>query len=154
VEATIPLYTVNRVWVEKHDDDDDARDVLVQMDDGTLYTALFVTLPYLRRQMELSFELSKQVPDAVPVRYATFETPHVLVEHLDRDTIEDTIDNLITLEVFETLFTRVTDDEEAPTVTTNLPTCTRATQEVAAVVINEVLVVEDIEDNQQLPAVS
>ncbi len=137
MQQEISLHTITRVWVEVHADDNDARDVIVQMDDGTMYTALFVTLNYLRRQMELTYELSKQIPDALPVRYTALETSHVVVESLDRDTIEDTIDNLIALEVFEGVFTCVTDSE------TDTTTGTRATQEVAAVVLNEVLVVEE-----------
>jgi hypothetical protein len=126
----------NHIWIEMGDTPEaDACDVLVQMDDGNLYTAMFVTLPYLRRQMDLSYEVSKQLPDALPVRYTALETPHILVESLDRDTIEDTIDNLLTLEIFENLFTKVSakDEEEARKL---------ATTEVAAVVLSEVLIVE------------
>ena len=88
--------------------------------------------------MELSFAVSKQFPDALPVRYAVLETPHVVVDNLERDTIEDTIDNLLTLDMFESVFTQVTEDETTRTTTTGK----RATTEVAAVVISDVLVVE------------
>jgi hypothetical protein len=137
-----------------YDSERDACDVIVEMEDGNIFTAVFVTLPYLRRQMELSLAVCKQLPDAQPVRYAALEMPHIVVESLDRDTIEDTIDNLLTLENFETMFTLVTD--EPTTTTTDTPTTktattevrfvstngTRATQEIAAVVISDVLVVE------------
>jgi hypothetical protein len=83
---------------------------------------------------------SKQLPDAPPVRYAVLETPHIVVDNLNRDTIEDTIDNLLALDVFEGLFTLVTEHDETPTTTTN--TGKRATTEVAAVVLSDVLVVE------------
>jgi len=135
-----------------YDSERDACDVIVEMEDGNIYTAVFVTLPYLRRQMELSLEVCKQLPDAQPVRYAALETPHIVVENLDRDTIEDTVDNLLTLESFEAMFTQVT-EEPATTDTTATSTTTaeikalgvggtRATQEIAAVVISDVLVVE------------
>lgn len=134
----------NQVWVEKHNNDlgdPDSCDVIVEMEDGKIYTSPFITIPFLQRQMQLSYTVSKQIPDTVPVRYAALETPHVVVENLERDTIEDTIDNLIALDVFETLFTLVTEDEERPTRTTGVGK--RATTEVAAVVISDVLVVDE-----------
>jgi hypothetical protein len=149
----LSLQIPKHVWIEMYDSERDACDVIVEMEDGTIYTAVFVTLPYLRRQMELSLAVCNQLPDAQPVRYAALETPHLVVENLDRDTIEDTIDNLLTLENFETMFTQVT--EEPPTTTDTHTTTTataemralgvggtRATQEIAAVVISDVLVVE------------
>lgn len=130
------------IWLEKNDDvlDPDSCDVMVQTESGKLYTAQFITLPYLQRQMQLSFTMSKQLPDTPPVRYAALETPHVVVEKLERDIIEDTIDNLLALEIFESVFTLVTEDEtEAATRTHGGK---RATTEVAAVVLNDVLVIE------------
>jgi hypothetical protein len=134
----------NQVWIEKHKNDlgePDSCDVLVEMEDGKIYTSPFITIPYLQRQMQLSYTVSKQIPDTVPVRYAALETPHVVVENLERETIEDTIDNLVALDVFETLFTLVTEDEELPTRTNGAGK--RATTEVAAVVISDVLVVDE-----------
>src|SRR5690606_356141 len=124
-----------RIWIESQDCDPDASDVIVEMEDGSFYTALFVTLPYLRRQMELSFEVSKQLPDTPAIRYAVMETPHILVENLCRDTIEDTIDNLLALDTFETVFTRVIDDS----MDENDSEARTRTAEVAAVVLTEVL---------------
>ncbi|MCC6803499.1 MAG: hypothetical protein IT319_11500, partial [Anaerolineae bacterium] len=68
------------------------------------------------------------------------ETPHLLVSDLRGETIEDTIDNLLALDIFENLFTQVTDDggREAEASAKGK----RATEEIAAVVVNEVLVVE------------
>lgn len=129
------------VWIEMHENDSgesDACDVIVEFENRKIYTSLFTTIPYLQRQMELSLAVSKQLPDALPVRYAVMETPHVMVENLDRDTIEDTIDNLLALDIFETVFTLVTEDET--TRTTNVGK--RATTEVAAVVISDVLLVD------------
>lgn len=130
------------VWIEMHHDapEADSCDVLVETENGKLYTALFITIPYLQRQMQLSYSMSKQLPDTPAVRYAVLETPHVMVDDLERDTIEDTIDNLLALDTFESVFTRVTEDEEETTMTQTPGK--RATTEVAAVVLSDVLVVE------------
>lgn len=118
--------------------------MIIETESGVMYTAVFLTLAYLKRQMDFSYQMSKQLPDAPPVRYAALETPHVLVENCERETIEDTIDNLLALEVFEGFFTRVTEDErderEDGRTTNNGK---RATSEVAAVVISDVLAVEE-----------
>ena len=129
------------VWIEMHTNDSgesDSCDVIVEIEDSKIYTSVFITIPYLQRQMELSLAVGKQIPEALPVRYAVLETPHVVVENLERDMIEDTIDNLLTLDMFESVFTLVTEDETTRTTTTGK----RATTEVAAVVISDVLVVE------------
>lgn len=130
------LQLPKRIWIEMLDGADDACDVIIEMEGGTLYTAVFVTLSYLSRQMDLGYSVSCQLPDTPRVRYAVLETPHILVENTQRDTIEDTIDNLLALDVFEGYFTRVTDDQAIDGRTT---TGSRATQEVAAVVLTEVL---------------
>lgn len=132
----------SRVLVEIHADSNDARDVIVEMEDGMVYTALFVTFPYLRRQMELMVQMSEQIPDTAPVAFAMLDTPHIVIENLDRDIIEDTIDNLLAMETFKSVFTQVTEDtatESTPTMNGN---GRRATQEVAAVVLSDVLMVE------------
>jgi len=129
------------VWIEMHSNDageSDSCDVIVEIEDSKIYTSVFITIPYLQRQMELSLAVGQQIPEALPVRYAVLETPHVVVENLERDMIEDTIDNLLTLDMFESVFTLVTEDETTRTTTTGK----RATTEVAAVVISDVLVVE------------
>jgi hypothetical protein len=131
------------VWIEQQDsvENPDSCDVIVEMEDGNIYTAMFVTIPYLHRQMDLSYAVSKQIPDTPPVRYAALETPHILVDNLNRDTIEDTIDNLFALDIFESLFTQVTEDPDATQDARTTGTGRRATQEVAAVVLSDVLVV-------------
>lgn len=139
---SLNLPDIDRVYIERHADNNHACDVIVKMSDGTIYTCLFVTLQYLRRQMEINYLFCRQVEDSVPVRFAALDTPHLLVEKLDRDTIEDSIDNLVALDIFETLFTRVTTIEgEHPTAEAPALESGRTTQEVAAVVISEVLVV-------------
>ena len=132
-----------RIWIEMHDRiEADACDVIVKMEHGEYYTAVFVTLPYLQRQMDLSYEVGKQLPYTTPIHYAALETPHILVASLDREMIEDTIDNLLALDVFENLFTQVTDDEGNEYERPEKPKGKRATAEVAAVVLTEVLQVE------------
>lgn len=138
--AILPeLHTPDRVWLELHREKDSC-DVIVQMDDGTVYTALFVTLPYLHRQMELSYEVTRQLQTTPAVRYAALDTTHILVEDLAREVIEDTIDNLIALDVFESYFIRVTAHETDDRTSDDGKL---ATQEVAAVVISDVLVVQE-----------
>lgn len=132
-----------QVLIEMHHDapEPDSCDVIVETESAKIYTAVFITIPYLQRQMQLSYTVSKQIPDTLPVRYAVLETPHVVVENLERDMIEDTIDNLLALDVFESVFTLVTEDEDEVMTT---PTAgKRATTEVAAVVISDVLVIEE-----------
>lgn len=129
-----------RVWIQVHEViEPDHCDVTVEMEDGAYYNALFVTMQYLHRQMQLSYEVGKQMPDTPPVRYALLETPHILIEKLDRDTIEDTIDNLLALDVFETMFTRVTDDE----IKTAVRGKSSRTMEISAVRLTDVILSDD-----------
>ncbi len=93
--------------------------------------------------MQLSYAVSKQIPDTLPVHYAVLETPHVVVENLARETIEDTIDNLMAIDVFESVFTLVTEDESEDATSRTSGAGKRATTEVAAVVISDVLVIEE-----------
>ncbi len=131
------------IWIEMQDRGEaDACDVIVKMENGEYYTAIFVTLPYLSRQMDLSFEVSQQSPYTPPVRYAALETPHIIVADLSRETIEDTIDNLLAFDIFENLFTQVTDGEGNEYALPAKPKGKRATAEVAAAVLTDVLVVE------------
>ncbi len=133
------------IWIEWHDlNEPEARDVILEMEDGAMYTALYVTFGYLERQMMLSHDLSRQVPDAPQVYHAVLDTPHVIVPNLERDTIEDSIDNLLALETFESVFTLVTESEAEAQAPAQSPTTgRRATQEIAAVFLNSVLLVED-----------
>lgn len=136
-EVCIPT----RILIEVRPDDPEARDVIVELENGIIYTAVFITINYLRRQMELTYQLTQQIEDTIPVRFAALDTPHIVVEMLDRDTIEDTIDNLLAMDLFESYFTQVTESPEAEAQ--GKTNGQRATQEVAAVVLSEVLVVEE-----------
>jgi hypothetical protein len=142
MNMVLSLPIPKRIWIEMHDAvESDACDVIVELESGVYYTAPFVTLPYLERQMSLSYEVSKTLPDALPTHYAALETPHIIVKDLCRETIEDTLDNLIALDTFESIFTQVT-DEEGNEHAAAIRSSKRATAEVAAVVLNEVLMVE------------
>ena len=101
---------IKRVWIELQgttgfDPLRDSTDVLVETEDGEIWSASFVTIPYLQRQMQTSREVARDIANMPPVRFVAIETPHVIVDMLDRDTIEDTIDNMMTLGVFESVFT-------------------------------------------------
>ncbi len=107
---------IKRVWIELtsgegFDPQRDSADVLVETEDGLMWSASFVTIPFLQRQMETSRDVANDVNNMPPVRFVAIETPHVIVEELSQDTIEDTIDNLMTLGIFESVFTLYTEDE-------------------------------------------
>lgn len=128
------------IWIERPDDmEQDNCDVIVELEDGRVYTAMFITLPYLRRQMDLSCLMAKQL-DLPPVAYTALETPHIVLDNLSRETLEDVVDNMIAIDVFECSFTLVTDEDGENTANGRTSgDGKRATTEVAAVVINEVL---------------
>ena len=129
------------ILCEMHDEGD-ACDVIVQMEDGTVYTALFATLTYIHRQLSLTWMVTESIPDTPPVRYAVLDTPHIIVETLELKTIEDAIDNLVAQDVFESLFTRVTENARADQA--DAPSQSKlATQAIAQAVIEEVLVLID-----------
>jgi hypothetical protein len=102
------MVTVKRVWI---DDTEGVQqgcvDVLAEMEDGSLWMARFVTIPYLQQQMDYGLQVSEGLPNTPKVRYATIETRHVIVDRLDMETIEDVIDNLLALDVFESMFAPV-----------------------------------------------
>ncbi len=129
------------IFCEMHEEGD-ACDVIVQMEDGAVYTALFATLTYIHRQLALTWLVTESIPETPPVRYAVLDTPHIIVERLQLEIIEDTIDNLVAQDVFESLFTRVTEDQRADALAAE-KVSHLATQEIAQAVIEEVLVLID-----------
>lgn len=129
----------DRTYCEMHEEGD-ACDVIVRMENGAMYTALFATISYVHRQMALTLMMTESIPETPPVRYAVVDTPHIIVDELERGIIEDTIDNLVAQDVFESLFTRVTRDAAADNQRASSGD-ERATHEIAAAVIEEVLVV-------------
>ncbi|GAB4547891.1 MAG: hypothetical protein OHK0023_09930 [Anaerolineae bacterium] len=101
---------INRIWLEQADLDgfdpyQDSADVIVETDDGQVWTSVFVTMPFLQRQMLLTREITDDVGVLLPVRFVALETPHVIVENLLHETVEDVVDNLLTLGTFESIFT-------------------------------------------------
>ena len=129
------------IFCEMHEDDD-ACDVIVRMEDGTVYTALFATLSYIHRQLDLTWMVTGSIPQTAAVRYAVLDTPHIMVEALSLGIVEDTIDNLVAQGVFESLFTRVTEDEKIDRRARGQGN-QLTTQAIARTVIDEVLVIID-----------
>jgi hypothetical protein len=102
------MYTVKRVWIDDTEElKEGSVDVLAEMEDRTLWMARFVTIPYLKEQMDYGLQVSQGFNNTPAARYATIETRHVIVDRLDIDTIEDVIDNLLALDVFESMFAPV-----------------------------------------------
>ncbi len=106
------MYTVKRVWLDDTEElQQGSVDVLAEMDDGSLWMARFVTIPYLRQQMRYGLEVSRSLPNTPEVRYAALDTKHIVVDRLDMDTIEDVIDNLLALDVFESTFAPISEEQ-------------------------------------------
>ena len=135
------LTVPEEILCEMHEDGY-ACDVIVRMDDGAVYTALFATIPYIHRQLSLTWMVTESIPETPPVRYAVLDTPHIIVDDLEMKFIEDTIDNMVAQDVFESLFTRVTEDDDAD-IKRDFKTSEHTTQEIARAVIEEVLVLID-----------
>lgn len=100
---------IKHIWIERQDEQSfdpyhDSADVIVETEDGLLWSAAFVTIPFIQRQMLLSRDITRGVRHMAAIRFTAMETPHVIVENLLPDTIEDTIDNLMTLGTFESVF--------------------------------------------------
>lgn len=132
----------NHVWVEKSEPaEDDVCDVIVRMEDGSHYTAVFVTMAWLRRQLELGYHGACDHPHCHPVRYVALDTPHVVVDDLECDTLLDAIDCMIDLETFASCFTRVNGDEAVHRGGVRTP-C--VTHEMVTVVIHDVLSVTGV----------
>ena len=126
----------HKIWFELHPEHD-CCDAFVQMEDGYLYSAVFITSAYIQRQMRLTSELARLQPEAAPVAYAVLDMAHIVVETMARETLEDAIYNLIAQDVFEGCFTRVSAEP-----TSSGDDSRFATQEMAAVVMHDVLRVE------------
>lgn len=135
------LIVPDEILCEMHEEGD-ACDVIVRMDDGSVYTALFATIPYIHRQLSLTWMVTESIPETPPVRYAVLDTPHIIVDDLELKFIEDTIDNMVAQDVFESLFTRVTEDDAADSKRA-VNSSGHTTQEIARAVIEEVLVIID-----------
>ncbi len=111
---------IKHIWIEPQgtqslDMKYGSADVLVETEDGLLWSAVFVTISYIQRQMEMNREEASNFENMPPVRFAALETQHVIVENLMPDTIEDTTDNLMTLGIFESVFVLHHEAEQAVT---------------------------------------
>ncbi len=101
---------IKRVWIEpapevNFDPVRDCADVLIEMENDELWQAHFVTLIHLQEEMQLSLDVARQHKNALAAtQFLTVETPHVIVEKLTSDIIEDVVDNLMALGVFESVF--------------------------------------------------
>ncbi len=101
---------VKRVWIEpapevNFDPTSDSADVLVELENDELWQAHFVTLPHLQQEMQISLNVARDYKDLLTAtQFITVDTPHVIVERLTVDVIEDVVDNLMALGVFETVF--------------------------------------------------
>lgn len=101
---------IKRVWIEPEsilgfDPKTDSADVLVEMEDNKLWQAHFVTLVHLQQEMQLSLDVARQHNGALaPTQFLALETPHIIVEKLTPEIIEDVVDNLMALGVFESVF--------------------------------------------------
>jgi hypothetical protein len=106
---------INKIRIELNMQESEAQrdnaNVVVETDDGIVWQAPFVTISFLQRQMYLSRDVAKDLHNMAPVRFIAIETPHVIVENLLQDTIEDTIDNLMTLGIFESVFVRYSEEQ-------------------------------------------
>jgi hypothetical protein len=118
---------IKRVWIESEpeigfDPKTDSADVLVEMVDSKLWQAHFVTLAHLQQEMELSLDVARQHNRALaPTRFLALETPHVIVEELTSEIIEDVVDNLMALGVFESVFAEFTSEPKDPLVKGEMP---------------------------------
>lgn len=132
----------SHVWIEKSEPAvDDVCDVIVRLEDGSHYTASFITMAWLRRQLELGFHGACDHPHCHPVRYVALDTPHVLVDDLECDTLLDVIECMIDLGTFEGRFTRVNGDEMPGGTGVRTP-C--VTHEMVTFVISDVLSVTGV----------
>jgi hypothetical protein len=110
------MYKQIRIELNQHEAEaqQDNADVFVQTGDNFWWHTSFVTVQYLQRQMYVSGDIARENYRIAPVRFVAIETPHVIVENLMQETIEDTIDNMITLGVFESVFMPYPEDEMLP----------------------------------------
>jgi len=110
---------IKRVWLdtldgEQLDPENGNVDVMVEMVNGEMWTAHFVTLPYLKQQLELSRDVAGANDVLGSVGFVAMETPHVVAERLTQEAIEDVIDDLMMWGTFESVFDLVIDTPDEP----------------------------------------
>ena len=134
----VSLSFPRKIWFEMHPERD-CCDAFVQSEDGCLYSAVFVTPGYIQRQMKLTQEMARlqAEAEATPVAYTVLDMAPIVVETMAHDTLEDAIYHLIAQDIFEGCFTRVCAEHTSSDDDSRF-----ATQEMAAVVMHDVLRVE------------
>lgn len=106
---------VKRIWIDNNEGFDPYGgdvDVMVEMENGEMWTAHFVTIPYLQQQLELSAAVADDQKELGTIGFVALETPHVVVQRLTQESIEDIVDDLMALETFESVFDLVIDAPE------------------------------------------
>jgi len=107
---------IKRVWIEPEtemafDPETDSVDVLVEMEDSKLWQAHFVTPAHIQQEMNVSLTVARDFNRSLAAtRFLALETPHVVVEKLTSEIIEDVVDNLLALGIFETVFSQFSPD--------------------------------------------
>jgi hypothetical protein len=113
---------IKRMWIEPaplmaFDPETDCADVLVELEGNQLWQAHFVTLAHLQQEMQLSLDVARDYDRALAAtQFLTLDTPHVVVERLTQDIIEDVVDNLMALGTFESVFAACVGGAEDPCV--------------------------------------
>ncbi|MCD4686441.1 MAG: hypothetical protein K8S97_10950 [Anaerolineae bacterium] len=101
---------IKRVWIERIpgadvDPKNGFADVLVEVEGDELWQAQFVTLSHLRQEMQLSLDVARAYDKTLwTTQFIALETPHVIVDQITQETIENVVDNLMALGVFESIF--------------------------------------------------
>lgn len=107
---------IKRLWLDDMDEAFDPLvgdvDVMIEMENGEMWTAHFVTIPYLQQQMTLSETVTAGQRGMGQIGFVALETPHVIVEKLSQEAIEDIVDTLMTMGTFEAVFDLVIDTPE------------------------------------------
>ena len=100
---------VKRIWIDPSDGrtpdpKEGDVDVMVELESGELWTAHFVTVPYLKQQLEMSRAVTSHHHG-----FMAMETPHVVVDSLDQEAITDVVYELMGSGTFESVFDLVMD---------------------------------------------
>lgn len=109
---------IKRVWIEQTpgtdvDPQNGFADVLVEVEGNELWQAQFVTLNHLREEMQLSLDVAREHDQTLwTTQFIALETPHVIVEQIAQETIENVVDNLMALGVFESVFKELSHYED------------------------------------------
>jgi len=100
---------IKRIWIDTMegdmpDPDTGDADVMIEMENGEVWTAHFVTVPYLQQQLELSMAVMPH-----KIGFMALDTPHVIIQRLEKDVIEDVVYELMGSGTFESVFDLVID---------------------------------------------